>query len=794
MSRHDSTAGILRASSLEFETNMIGAAVERREDHRLLTGHGKFLDDLDMPGTYEAAFLRSPHAHARILGIDASAALDVPGVIGVFIGEDVRPMMKPMPAKVAHPDLQEIPRLPMALDAVHYVGEPVAVVVAASRYIAEDAVDLIDVDYEPLPAISSTAAALAPGAPLAHEGARDNVALHVVQRAGDPDAAFASAPHVVSETIKVTRGGGHSMECRAVAARFDTATGQLVVWDSTQAPHYARNALAGLYDMHEDDIRLIAPADVGGGFGPKAQFYGEEAIIPWVAMQLRQPVKWVEDRRENFISAMMERTQTHRVQVAFDDDGSLIALKDVFEHDQGAYVAGLQVPMITLSTVPGQYKIPNIHTELYSCFTNMVPTSSVRGAGRPQAVAAMERMMDRVAEYLGMDPAEVRRRNLIQADEFPYRVGLIFRDGSPLTYDSGNYPELLRGVLEKAGYDTWRATQAELRPEGRLIGIGIACYVEGCGLGPYEGAKARLTNRGEVLVTLAAAPQGQGYETVYAQIASDAMGLDMRHIRVTTGDTGRIPFGQGTFASRITATAGPAVLQACQELRTRIFATAAVMLKVEGDNFVFRGDRVSLAEDESLGVTLNAITQVANVGKHGITMPRGVPAGLETSSYFAPERAAYASGAHAAVVEVDPETGRIEILKYVIGHDCGTVINPMLVDGQVLGGFAAGIGNAMYEEQFYDDSAQPQTTSYLDFSLPSATEVPPVELFHVHSPSPLNPLGVKGAGEGGTIPAPAAIANAVEDALRPFGARINEMPVTPPKIVSAIAGARRRAT
>ena len=794
MSRHDSTAGILRASSLEFETNMIGAAVERREDHRLLTGHGKFLDDLDMPGTYEAAFLRSPHAHARILGIDASAALDVPGVIGVFIGEDVRPMMKPMPAKVAHPDLQEIPRLPMALDAVHYVGEPVAVVVAASRYIAEDAVDLIDVDYEPLPAISSTAAALAPGAPLAHEGARDNVALHVVQRAGDPDAAFASAPHVVSETIKVTRGGGHSMECRAVAARFDTATGQLVVWDSTQAPHYARNALAGLYDMHEDDIRLIAPADVGGGFGPKAQFYGEEAIIPWVAMQLRQPVKWVEDRRENFISAMMERTQTHRVQVAFDDDGSLIALKDVFEHDQGAYVAGLQVPMITLSTVPGQYKIPNIHTELYSCFTNMVPTSSVRGAGRPQAVAAMERMMDRVAEYLGMDPAEVRRRNLIQADEFPYRVGLIFRDGSPLTYDSGNYPELLRGVLEKAGYDTWRATQAELRPEGRLIGIGIACYVEGCGLGPYEGAKARLTNRGEVLVTLAAAPQGQGYETVYAQIASDAMGLDMRHIRVTTGDTGRIPFGQGTFASRITATAGPAVLQACQELRTRIFATAAVMLKVEGDNFVFRGDRVSLAEDESLGVTLNAITQVANVGKHGITMPRGVPAGLETSSYFAPERAAYASGTHAAVVEVDPETGRIEILKYVIGHDCGTVINPMLVDGQVLGGFAAGIGNAMYEEQFYDDSAQPQTTSYLDFSLPSATEVPPVELFHVHSPSPLNPLGVKGAGEGGTIPAPAAIANAVEDALRPFGARINEMPVTPPKIVSAIAGARRRAT
>jgi len=776
------------STAAPLKHNMIGTAMERREDHRLLTGHGKFLDDLDMPDTLEAAFLRSDFGHARILGIDTSAALELPGVVGVFTGGDIRPMMKPMPAKVAHPALQEMPRLPMALDEVHYVGEPVAVVVATSRYIAEDALELIEIDYEELPAISSTAAALAPGAPLAHLGAKDNIAVHAVQRAGDADAAFAAAPHVLSGTFRITRGGGHSMECRAVAARYDTAARQLVVWDSTQAPHYARNALANLYDMHEDDIRLIAPADVGGGFGPKAQFYGEEAVIPWVAMQLRRPVKWIEDRRENFISAMMERTQTHRIKVAFDDDGKLIAMKDVFEHDQGAYVAGLQVPMITLSTVPGQYKIPNIHTELYSCYTNMVPTSSVRGAGRPQAVAAMERMMDRIAEYLGLDPAEVRRRNLIQPDEFPYKVGIMFRDGSPLTYDSGNYPELLAGTLERLDYDGWRRRQVELRAEGRLIGIGIGCYVEGCGLGPYEGAKARLTNSGEVLVTLAAAPQGQGYETVYAQIASDAMGLDMDYIRVTTGDTGRIPFGQGTFASRITATAGPAVLQACQALRARIFTTAAVMLKVEADNFVFRGDRVCLAEDESISVTLREVTQVANVGKHGITLLRGVPAGLETQAYFAPERAAYASGAHAAVVEVDPETGRITVLKYVIGHDCGTVINPLLVDGQVLGGFAAGIGNAMYEEQFYDESAQPQTTSYLDFSLPSSMEVPPVELFHIQSPSPLNPLGAKGAGEGGTIPAPATIANATEDALRSFGARINEMPVTPPRVAAAIAG------
>jgi aerobic carbon-monoxide dehydrogenase large subunit len=398
--------------------------------------------------------------------------------------------------------------------------------------------------------------------------------------------------------------------------------------------------------------------------------------------------------------------------------------------------------------------------------------------------------MDRIAEYLGLDPAEVRRRNLVQPDEFPYATGLLFRDGSPQSYDSGNFPELLRGVLERSDYLGWRERQAGARAQGRLIGIGIACYVEGCGLGPYEGAKARLTNRGQVLVTMAAAPQGQGYETVYAQIAASAMGLDMEHIRVTTGDTGRIPFGQGTFASRITATAGPAVFQACRALRDRIFHTASIMLKVEAAEFVFRGNRICLPTDESVSVTLQQVTQVANVGKHGITLLRGVQPGLETSSYFAPEQAAYASGTHVAVVEVDPETGRTEILRYVIGHDCGNVINPLLVDGQVLGGFAAGIGNALYEEQIYDDSGQPLTTSYLDFSLPSSMEVPPVELVHVHSPSPLNPLGVKGAGEGGTIPAPATIASAVEDALRPLGARINQLPVTPARVVGAINGTR----
>jgi carbon-monoxide dehydrogenase large subunit len=776
----------------EHSNGMIGARVGRREDHRLLTGTGHYLDDLDLPGAAEAAFLRSPHAHARITALDTEAARALPGVLGVFTGEDVEAIQKPIPPKVVHPQLRDYPRLCMPADSVHYVGEPIAVVVATSRYIAEDALELIEVDFDVLPAVASTQAALAPNAPTAHEGAPDNVAVHAIQRAGDPDAALETAPHRLAEQFFVMRGGGHSMETRGVAARYDPTTAQLTVWDSTQSPHYVRNMLSFLYGMREDDIRLIAPADVGGGFGPKAQFYGEEGVIPWLAMQLGQPIKWIEDRRENFMCGMMERGQTHNVEIGFDDEGHILVIKDVFEHDQGAYCAGLQVPMITLSTLPGQYRIPNIHSELWACYTNMVPTSSVRGAGRPQAVVSMERMMDRAAEYLGMDPAEIRRRNMIQADQFPYQVGLTFRDGSPLTYDSGNYPELLRGVLERINYDQARAEQRRLRSEGVFRGIGIACYVEGCGLGPYEGTKVRLTNNGEVLVTLAAAPQGQGYETVYAQIASDSMGLDMEHIRVVTGDTSRIPFGQGTFASRITATAGPAVLNASAELRERILEVAVATLKVNSSDLVFRGDRVCVIDDESVGLTLREISQIANVGRHGITLTAGVPAGLETDSYFAPERAAYASGTHAVVLDVDTETGAVTIVDYVIGHDCGTVINPLLVDGQVLGGFAHGIGNALYEEQFYDETGQPQTSSYLDYALPSATEVPAAELFHVHSPSPLNPLGAKGAGEGGTIPAPAAIANAIEDALRPFGARITQLPITPPKIIAAMAGRTAR--
>ncbi|WP_213454349.1 xanthine dehydrogenase family protein molybdopterin-binding subunit [Rhizomonospora bruguierae] len=771
---------------------MIGAPVRRREDRRLITGQGRYLDDLELPGAYEAAFVRTPHASARIRSIDTTAAARLPGVIGIWTGADLPELVKPIPPKVSNPLLRDMPRYPLPPERVHFVGEPVAVVVAESRYVAEDAVELIEVDYEVLPAVSSTTAALAPDAPRVHDELDDNVAIHVTQVAGEPEEALRTAPHRLSERFVIARGGGHSMECRGVAARYDVGTGQLTVWPSTQSPHYTRNMLAYFYGMDEDDVRVVVPRDSGGGFGPKAQFHGEDAVIPYVAMLLRHPVKWIEDRSENFVATMMERNQVHHVEVGFDDDGKLIVVKNVFEHDQGAYCAGLQVPMITLSTLPGQYRIPNIHTELIGCYTNMVPTSSVRGAGRPQAVVAMERMMDRIAEHLGLDPAEVRLRNMIRADEFPYKVGLTFRDGSPLTYDSGDFPSLTKAVLARFDYDGERERQALARSAGRLVGIGLGAYVEGCGLGPYEGARLRLTNDGTVLVTLAATPLGQGYETIYAQIASDAMGLDMEHIAVATGDTSRIPFGQGSFASRTTVTAGSATLQAGRELREKIFEVAAVLLGAPAEELCFQGDRVCAGGDPGRSVSLRDIVQVSNIGKHGITMPRGVPAGIEVTSYFSPERASYASGIHAATVEVDPDTGQIKILRYVIGHDCGNVINPLLVDGQVLGGFAHGIGNALYEESFYDDAGQPQSASYLDYSLPSAIEVPKVELVHQFTPSPLNPLGVKGAGEGGTIPVPATIANAVEDALRPFGARITSLPITPAKVFAAMTATNHR--
>ena len=552
------------------EGGYIGAPIPRREDARLLTGRGTFVDDLAMPGVAHAAMVRSPHAHARVRRIDAAAALALPGVLAVVTAADITDIQKPWPARMPSPvpgtTVRHGVRHTLPRDKVRHVGEVVAAVVAESRALAEDACDLVAVEYEVLPVVATAAAALAPGAPLVYDELGDNIAAHIVQRVGHPERAFASADHTLRETFRVMRGGSHTMEGRGVVARYDEALDAFTVWDATQTPHAIRAMLAYLFDLPEHRVRVIAPPDVGGGLGPKASFYPEEALVCWLARRLRRPVKWIEDRLEHFLSAAQEREQVHTVEIAFTKDGTLLALRDVFTHDIGMYGA-LVAPVITACTVPGPYRIPNIHSELVAAYTHLQPTGAVRGAGRPQGVLVMERMMDRMAETLGLDPAEVRFRNLIPADAFPYDVGMWFRDAAPLTYDSGDYPELLRRALALADYDRARREQAALRAEGRYRGIGVAICVEGVGLGPFEGALLRLDGRGRVVVTSGAPPQGQGYETTFSQIAADAVGVRFEDVDVVTGDTGAIPYGVGSFASRVTANAGPAIAQAGGALR-----------------------------------------------------------------------------------------------------------------------------------------------------------------------------------------------------------------------------------
>ncbi|HEX2440093.1 MAG TPA: xanthine dehydrogenase family protein molybdopterin-binding subunit, partial [Methylomirabilota bacterium] len=645
------------------EGGYIGAPIPRREDARLLTGRGTFVDDLEMPGVVHAAMVRSPHAHARVRRIDAQWARTLPGVLAVVTASEVDDIQKPWPARMPSPvpgtTVRHGVRHTLPRDKIRHAGEVIAAVVAESRALAEDARDLVEVEYELLPVVATPAAALAPGAPLVYEELGDNVAAHIVQRVGNPERAFAAAPHTLRETFRVMRGGGHSMEGRGVVARYDEALDAFTVWDATQMPHAIRAMLAYLFELPEHRVRVIAPPDVGGGLGPKGSFYPEEALVCWLARHLRRPVKWIEDRLEHFVSAAQEREQIHTVEIAFTAEGTLLALRDVFTHDIGMYGA-LVSPVITACTVPGPYRIPNIHSEVWAAYTNLQPTGAVRGAGRPQGVLVMERMMDRMAETLGLDPAEVRARNLIPADAFPYPVGLWFRDGAPLTYDSGNYPELLRRALERADYTRARQEQVTLRARGVHRGIGVAICVEGVGLGPFEGAVLRLDARGRVVVTSGAPPQGQGYQTAFAQIAADAVGVRFEDIDVVTGDTGAIPYGIGSFASRVTANAGPAILQAGGTLREKILAVGGHMLEAAPADLEIVDGAVRVRGLPDRGVPLAQVARLGNGGvAFGMVMPGGLSVGLEASAYFTPSQAGYSASAHVCILDVDAETGEV---------------------------------------------------------------------------------------------------------------------------------------
>ncbi|MDR7463847.1 MAG: aerobic carbon-monoxide dehydrogenase large subunit [Armatimonadota bacterium] len=774
-------------------TRWFGERIPRNEDPRLLRGRGMYVDDVRRPGMLHAAFYRSPHAHARILHIDTAAARALPGVVAVCTAQDLPARLRgPLPKLIPHPALRyHKTQVALAGSVVRHVGEPIVLVVAESRYIAEDALDLVVVDFEVLPAAVDLEKAAQPDAPRVHEDMPDNIAAHHIQRVGDVEAAFARAAHVFRERLVIDRGCSCPLETRGVVAEWDPRARQLIVWDSTQAPIRIRNYLSELLELPQASVRVIAP-DIGGGFGPKIMMcYPEEVCVPWAAMHLGRPVKWIEDRREHFVATNQERQQIHDAEIAVDDQGRILGVRTVFLHDCGAYCAyGLQLPIITSTTLPGPYKIPNYHAEYRAVFTNKTQTSPYRGAGRPHGVFVMERLMDRVARELGIDRAEVRRRNLIQPHEFPYDLGgLIYQDGVRLVYDSGNYPEVLRKALQHIGYADWPAEKARLHRQGRHVGLGLALYVEGSGIGPYEGCRITVEPSGKVYVATSVGTQGQGHYTVLAQIVADALGTDVADVLVTTGDSGAFGWGTGTFASRAAVVAGSAVALAARAVREKALQVASALLEANPEDLELAEGKLFVRGVPDRAVTLGQVAAAANPLR-GVIPPEWEGPGLEATRFFAPPSGAFSAGCHAAVVEVDVATGFIRFLRYVVVHDCGPIINPLILEGQIRGGVAQGIGNAFYEKLVYDEQGQLLTQTFMDYLLPTAAEVPEVQIDHVETPSPLNPLGVKGAGEAGTIPVPALVASAIDDALSEEGVRITEMPLSPSRLREIIRAAQ----
>jgi carbon-monoxide dehydrogenase large subunit len=782
-------------------TRWFGAPVQRNEDPRFLRGRGTYVDDIDLPETLQAAVLRSPYAHARIVGIDASAARSLPGVHLVLTAADLGDVLEPSPLLVPHHALtQPRTQLPLALEEVRYVGEAVAFVVADSRYIAEDALELIDVEYEPLPVVHSLEIASTQGGPLVHEDVQGNAAAHLVQVVGNPDEVIASAPHVVRETLQMERGAAMPMECRGIVARWDPYEGMLTCWISTQGPIPIRNGLAAIFHLPEHKVRVIAP-DVGGGFGTKIMmFYPEEILAPFAAIQLGKPVKWIEDRRENFISSNQERGQIHEVEYAFDDQGVLLAVRDLFLHDTGAYTPyGIIVPIITACSLPGPYRLKHYYSEFTVLYTNKVPVSPYRGAGRPHAVFIMERVMDCIARELNLDRLEVRSRNFIQPDEFPWDVGLVYQDGGPTKYDSGNYQAALDKLKLMLDYDNFPAKQAEARKQGRYLGIGVGYYVEGTAIGPYEGARVRVETDGRVFASTGVTTQGQAHYTTFAQIVADQLGIAPQDVMVTTGDSQSFYWGVGTFASRAATVAGSAMHLAAIKVREKIKSIAADLFEASPEDIELADGKVFVTDAPHRALTLGQVAIKANPLRYtygenarrlaamDLAAPRPGPAlpperggpGLEADAFYSPPHGSFASGVHGAIIEIDPTTGMVSFVKYAAVHDCGRLINPMVVEGQVHGGVAQGIGGAFFERLAFDEEGQLINASFMDYLIPTAAEIPTIAVDHIETPSPLNPLGVKGAGEAGVIPVPALFASAVDDALSPFGLRVREMPLHP---------------
>jgi len=765
-------------------TRYFGERIKRNEDPRLLMGQGLFVDDVNLPDMLHAAFLRSPYAHAKINNIDVSQVLQREGVVAVYTANDLGSYWQEGPLLVSPPPVKDITfnqktQVPLAKDKVKFAGEPIVMVLAESRYIAEDALADILVDYEPLEAVVDMERALAEDSPLIHEEIGSNVAAHVVQTKGDFDFELIKkdAALTIKRRFNYEHGCAAAMENRGIVAQWDRRANRLTVWDTTQAPVFIRNGLAGMLGLSERNVRVIAPF-IGGGFGPKIMmFYQEEVLVPWVAMKLNRPVKWIEDRAENFVATTHERGQIHDAEVAFDKNGRILGVHDVFLHDTGAYAPyGLTVALNAQANVLGLYDIKNYYSEFTAVFTNKTIVTPYRGAGRQHGVFVIERMLDLAAKELKIDRAEIRRRNFIQPDRFPYDNEIIYQDFVPLIYDSGNYEPMLDDALERIGYHEFiNEIQPKLRAEGKYVGIGIVSYVEGTGIGPYEGAKVQVMGSGRVSVVTGVGTQGQGHFTSYAQIVAEQLGVSVDKIDVVTGDTDQFYWGAGTFASRGSVVAGNAINEAAKLVRTKILKLASEYFNTPEDELELEDGEVRVGDVPRMSISLGDLANMANPMR-GAVKPGAEP-GLEATNYFGPERGATASGIHAMILEVYPETMQIHIQKYLVVHDCGKVINPLLLDGQIHGGVAQGIGNAFYERLAYDENGQLLNGTFMDYHLPTSLDVPRIETAHGETLSPLNPMGVKGAGEAGAIPVGPLFAQALEDALYDVDFEILEIPL-----------------
>ena len=776
-------------------TQYFGERIKRNEDPRLLTGQALFVDDVNLPGMLHVAFLRSPFAHARLTAVDASPARQRAGVVAVYAAADLGDYWRTGPLLVPPPPIPEIrfnerTQPILAREKVRHLGEPIAAVVADSRYLAEDALADIRVDYEPLPAVVELEAALKPGSPTVHADLDSNLAAHVIQTIGNYSQASAKANLTLKRRLIYDHGTAAAMENRGVVAAWDRRSQSLTVWDTTQAPIPIRNGLASMLGLSENQVRVIAPF-IGGGFGPKIMmFYPEEMLIPWIALQLGRPIKWIEDRAENFVATTQERSQIHDAEIAMTREGKILGVHDVFLHDSGAYDPyGLTVPLNAQCTLLGPYKIPNYYSEFSAVFTNKPIVTPYRGAGRQHGVFVIERLLDLAAKELGLDRAEIRRRNFLQPADFPYDNQIIYQDFTNLVYDSGNYEPSLDRALEMIGYREFiQEIQPRARKQGRSVGIGVVAYVEGTGIGPYEGARVQVQQSGKVSVATGVGTQGQGHFTSFAQIVADQLGVDIEQVQVITGDTDQFHWGTGTFASRGAVVAGNAVNEAAKDVRTKILKAASEELEVSEADLELVGGDVRVRGVPSRTISLGELAARANPLR-GAVRP-GTEPGLESTNYFGPDRGTTANGVHAMIVEVDPDTMLIEIQKFVVVHDCGRVINPLILEGQVHGGVAQGIGNAYFEQLVFDENGQLLTGSFMDYLVPTALDVPPIEVGHVETPSPLNPMGIKGAGEAGAIPVGPLFAQALEDALQIEGLELLEIPLTPSRLWELVRAAQ----